>query len=681
MIIKELKLNNIRSYSDSLISIPEGSTLLSGNIGSGKSSILLAIDFALFGLRQRELSGNGLLRNGEDSGSVELEFEIEENSIKIKRTLKRANKSVSQDTGFLFINGKKESLSAIELKERILNILGYPKILLTKSKNLIFRYTVYTPQEEMREILTGDQDMRLDTLRKVFGIDKYKRIKENSRIILSNLRETKREIEGRISDLDRRVEEKNNKIKEREEINVRLKELAPKIEEVKDEIKKKKEEIKEIEEKIEILNNIKREFSVNQNSIISKKERISKNKNELNSILKFIIENKNLEIPDYGPLRKKVQEKEVEISILEKEALDLSLSIRESNVKKKSSEELISKINSLDICPVCKQEVNENHKHFIKETEKNVIIDSEDKIKRANEKEALLRGSLKTLKEEVENLKGEERNIQLKIFQKSRLEEKVESKNKIERENTELEKEILALEESNNNLEIKIESLSKINYAFVKSEFESILLLEKELEIEKISHEKEIRRISIDVEKIELEIKNKLKEKESLTRLNKIIFFINEHFSDLMDNMEKKVMLKVHSDFDAFFQKWFFMLVDDEILNVKLDESFAPVIEQQGHDIDYAYLSGGERTAAALAYRLAINQAISKIITKVKTKDLIILDEPTDGFSSEQLDKMKYVIDELEARQIIIVSHDPKIESFVDNVIRIEKQNGITRIN
>jgi len=147
-----------------------------------------------------------------------------------------------------------------------------------------------------------------------------------------------------------------------------------------------------------------------------------------------------------------------------------------------------------------------------------------------------------------------------------------------------------------------------------------------------------------------------------------------------MEVMERKVMLKVHSDFNDFFQKWFSMLVEDEILIVKLDETFTPVIEQQGHDIDYKYLSGGERTAAALSYRLALNQTINNIVTEIKTKDLIILDEPTDGFSSEQLDKMKYVIDELEAKQIILVSHDPKIESFVKTVIRMEKQNGITRV-
>ena len=110
-----------------------------------------------------------------------------------------------------------------------------------------------------------------------------------------------------------------------------------------------------------------------------------------------------------------------------------------------------------------------------------------------------------------------------------------------------------------------------------------------------------------------------------------------------------------------------------------MDESFTPLIEQQGHDIDYAYLSGGERTAAALAYRLALNQTINNIVTEIKTKDIIILDEPTDGFSMEQLDRMKQVIEDLDAKQVILVSHDPKIESFVNNVIRIEKQLGSSR--
>ena len=65
---------------------------------------------------------------------------------------------------------------------------------------------------------------------------------------------------------------------------------------------------------------------------------------------------------------------------------------------------------------------------------------------------------------------------------------------------------------------------------------------------------------------------------------------------------------------------------------------------------------------------------------QLKTKDIIILDEPTDGFSAEQLDRMRLVLDELEVKQLIIVSHEAKIESFVDNIIRLNKQEHITSI-
>ena len=122
------------------------------------------------------------------------------------------------------------------------------------------------------------------------------------------------------------------------------------------------------------------------------------------------------------------------------------------------------------------------------------------------------------------------------------------------------------------------------------------------------------------------------------------------------------------------------MLVDDENIKVKLDEEFTPVIEQGGYVIDYGFLSGGEKTAAALAYRLALNQVINNLIETVKTRDLLVLDEPTDGFSEQQLDRMRNVLDELNLKQIIIVSHDNKIESFVDNVIRFSKEGHVSRV-
>ena len=75
-----------------------------------------------------------------------------------------------------------------------------------------------------------------------------------------------------------------------------------------------------------------------------------------------------------------------------------------------------------------------------------------------------------------------------------------------------------------------------------------------------------------------------------------------------------------------------------------------------------------------------MNKVINDIASGIKTKDIIILDEPTEGFSFEQLDKVRDVLEQLNMKQVIIVSHENKIESFVDNVIRIEKQEHVSGI-
>ena len=69
MKLKKITLQNIRSYEKETIEFPNGSTLLSGDIGVGKTSILLALQFALFGLQPGQ-KGASILRNGESEASV-----------------------------------------------------------------------------------------------------------------------------------------------------------------------------------------------------------------------------------------------------------------------------------------------------------------------------------------------------------------------------------------------------------------------------------------------------------------------------------------------------------------------------------------------------------------------------------------------------------------------------------
>ena len=97
------------------------------------------------------------------------------------------------------------------------------------------------------------------------------------------------------------------------------------------------------------------------------------------------------------------------------------------------------------------------------------------------------------------------------------------------------------------------------------------------------------------------------------------------------------------------------------------------MLEQNNYETEFNHLSGGEKASVALAYRLALHTTINEMLSS-HSRNILLLDEPTDGFSSEQLDVLKDVFAHTKAEQTIIVSHEQKIESLADHIIRIVKK-------
>ena len=136
----------------------------------------------------------------------------------------------------------------------------------------------------------------------------------------------------------------------------------------------------------------------------------------------------------------------------------------------------------------------------------------------------------------------------------------------------------------------------------------------------------------------------------------------------------------LYENINESFKDWFDMLMEDETISVRLDDSFSPLIEQNGHDTFIQNLSGGEKTSVALAYRLSLNKVINDFVSNIQTKGLLILDEPTDGFSSNQLDKLRDVLMQVQADQIILVSHEQKLESYADQIVHIAKEHHVSSV-
>jgi len=681
MLIKKIKLENIRSYENQEIDFPIGSTLLSGDIGSGKTSVLLAVEFALFGLQPSQ-RGNSLLKNGKNEGRVVLEIEIDNKSVVVERTLKRSRKTVNQEYASISIDGLKEEASVTEIKNKILKLMNYPAEF-AKKTNLLYKFTVYTPQEEMKQIILESPEIRLNTLRHVFGIDKYKRIEENTDIFTSKLREEIRNKEGQITDIEqikKNLQERNQKFLLLEKND---EEEQKALNEIKSSREKIEKEALELEKKIKEKQKLETEKEKAELMLMNKKDFLADVKNQIEKLNVEIEEGKKTEFHEKklseiinNIMKNKEQEKN-----LQEKLISYSSQLDSLEKTKKEIKELQEKISKISKCPTCLQEVNEQYKKIIFEKVEQEIVAINQQFQKITEQRRQISDSLASAREDSEILEKQKSEEEIKKIKSENLQEKIKTLAELEKKSQQINSDLHMILQHIKSLDEGILEFSKFSeiYENKKTELDEEKYKERQKEIKIAEIKKEQEMVSHQIAEIEKTIREKEKLQEKINYLKELEDWLSEKFLNLILFTEKNVMLKLREEFSKLFSEWFSVLVP-ETLSARLDEEFSPITEQQGYELSYAYLSGGERTAVALAYRLSLNQVINSLLSKIKTRDLVILDEPTDGFSEQQLDKMRDVLSQLKVQQLILVSHEAKIESFVENIIKFKKEQGITKV-
>jgi DNA repair protein SbcC/Rad50 len=819
MILKSLKLRNIRSYVNESIDFDSGITLLSGDIGAGKTTLLLSIEFALFGLIKGEISGDVLLRHGTKDGEVELNILVDNKDVIIKRVLKRRSVGIGQDSGYVIVNGVKTEMAAEELKTFVLETFGYPKQMLKRGKNELFRFTIYTPQEDMKQILYEDDEKRLQTLRRIFQIEKYKTVKDNATIILKDIKQQIKFLNEQSENFNDLSEESQNIKKQETELKIQLGLRKKQKDEITIQINEIKEKQKANENKIEKFKQSQSEVKIKESEINHNKESQTQLKEKLNSLkekveltksqyLEIKLPESNFNLEELSKKSKTIQEKIEEVSKFQnefkekiksrelrlkesndeilrlkkelsalpllkeevdklektinkdvKKTLDEKRALNQENILKENKNKLLltelkkkSELVLDDHCPTCDQDISKEHKDNLTlkysetktkleeellvlsskklETEKEIkileetieksklselkIAEMKTKINllvlqnsKVEEKENLLKGvqlEISKIKEEskkfnlinINELKEQLEEVTKQITNSKAIEEKRKQKKLLKTQYEELILEhklsMKKLVELKEKLTLLTDLVLKLNKTLEGSDL--ITKLKEEL-VEKLNElltrEKQISEaftifktqltnLEKDKERILKEEKKRKKMKEEIAKTKNLRQWFEEYFIPLNDDIEKHVMLTVYSEFNQLFVEWFQMLIEDEGIEARLDETFSPVITQNGYESKVYNLSGGEKTSLALAYRLALNKVINNLVTDIKTKDILILDEPTDGFSSDQLDNVRNVLEELGIKQIIIVSHETKIESFAENMIYISKQDGRSKI-
>jgi len=674
MRLKKLSLKNIRSYKDEEIVFPEGSILLTGDVGAGKTSLLLAIEYSLFGLQPGQ-RGSSLLRNSANTSEVILELEIGGKNIIIERKLKRSNKTVANEYASITIDNEKLEASLTEIKTKILEYMGYPQEFIKKN-NLLYRYTVYTPQEQMKQIILEDPETRLNILRHILGIDKYKRIRENLTVLLNQLKEESKLLQGEIKALD---EEKSKLEIRKIAIKVLEQEIYSKVKYLELKVNEHKEcelETSQLESRIKEKEYLEKEVEKTKIMITNKYENFSTIENEILEIDKAISEVKDIfNEKDYQLIINKINQKNNSLEEITDHYTNILSEI--NSLEKQREETLIKRerIFKIEICPTCLQDVPTVHKHNILNETENVIGKVKNKISSLEETILTITKEIEREKSEKRKLEGQKAELEILRTRLEYLEKSKKRRQQLSKLLESLERDINLLSKHAHDLKEKISELSKFDnlMRIKKDELKNAVQEERKAEISLAEIKKELELLRKEIITREESITTKEKSKQNLNALLELHEWLSLNFLEIIEFIESNVLMKLRQEFSRVFSKWFHMLVPHGTLTVRLDESFSPILLDKDAEMEYSFLSGGERTAVALAYRLALNQTINSILSKIKTKSIVILDEPTDGFSEAQLDRMREILQELNVLQLIIVSHERKIESFVDNVIRIRK--------
>jgi len=115
-------------------------------------------------------------------------------------------------------------------------------------------------------------------------------------------------------------------------------------------------------------------------------------------------------------------------------------------------------------------------------------------------------------------------------------------------------------------------------------------------------------------------------------------------------------------------------IMADHSAQLQWTEDYDIVLRSSGRERAFKQLSGGEQMAAALAVRLALLREVSGV-------DVAFFDEPTANLDDNRRDNLaEQILNVKGFAQLFVISHDDTFEQETDHVVRVAKENGVSRV-
>ena len=690
MKLESLQLENIRSHAKTTVDFVNGFNCLVGGLGQGKSTVLYAFDFVLFG-DPLGRSYDYLLREGADHGKVTAVFVHNARSYKIQRGLHRRGNGISQniDQLKLYRSGKQLAHTNNDaVAEEMTAITGLDKN--------IFREVIWVRQEHLKELLDITPRQRQTKLDKLFGLSDYddawnelrqfereyaveRNVLEKNPDVIS-IDKLERKYHGAIEEFSAVTSQLGDAKEKVAHAEAVLKEATANLEGL-EELRKTTEELQRREVKIQTtLDNLKK-WSRN---LADQAESSKKRLDELEKLLKQMI----------------TQEKS-QRNALQKAGLDAGTSIDAlrgylSNVgeqmrtmsgeheatkrEMETSQNRLSNLKTESKCPTCLQELTGEYKKSLLE---NFQKENSENTKKLAE-----------LQKNSDELKTLHTTVNSAFLNLQQLIPRIgDIKDQVTERHTSLTKvstEVEAVHKQEGTLQEQLDETREEIAKFDVTELESARKLQETALTEHVNAEHELRSlrqrksdISLRVDDLQerLDIaQKKIDRKEKIVKLLGIVDRIRAAY--------RSVQPKLRGEFVKYLQQTvqhqLDILVGDlgPALSLEIDETYSPFVYSDTHRREVSNLSGGERTLLAFAYRIGLGQLIMQSRTG-HGLHMLLLDEPTESLGREDgsVERLAEAVSRLKAiEQIIAVTHNEDFAEKAEHVIHIEKEAGESQV-
>jgi exonuclease SbcC len=685
--IKAIELVNFISHSRTLLAFNRGVTIFVGHNGSGKSSIIDAITFALYGQHTRKTNKN-LVRRGSEVSWLNLRFSVGSKEYNAYRRLGSNGQSQLAkfdqvlDSGNIVeknvVSGERKQFGD-SMSGEIAKTLGidYKKL----------RVAAVVQQGELSSIIDSKPKEFKELLNSLIGIDRLDTAYQTMYEVVDRFRERLRDKNGgfddkQIASIKSAIQSRNTDLQDAEN---QLKKLEAQRDMLKEQIFHTENEI----QRMEPLILQSRELHSTEDALVkyvtSKRismaqevERLEGLVSETRESRKAISVKEEVEI-NLQMIKSEIEEMESRIVLNERE-----------NGRLNGVLECAKRIEIRDdgTCPLCGSPVQVEIQNIF---DLNII---ETEIRRKIEERKKLLTEKVGLKTEERIMEEKEKKIEsAEMFLASTCVEGSKSILDLESELVRGKSDLLRIPEIltkiNDPRELVIDDFSKSlvdNIINLRSQTKGLKMQDyTNSKLKKTKLSNELLDLNAKLGGIEVIIREC---KNTIDTSNKILLAL-EDAVELLNNLEKirsKVfnrdgpvalrlrswVLKVLSAKASEYLSMFKIGISKIELTEKARDVQVTCYGTYG-DIDMDSLSGGEKVAVALALRLAIAQMVS-----LNKLDFIILDEPTIHLDEERRKSLVNIISDFfkeglgPLSQIIIITHDAEIfeDSDVDGVFR-----------